>query len=134
MQRNNPRYKLDHSQVEEARRRYEDDGWKILWISVYFNVKNGNIHFHVKSKGWVRKVKVVKRMPEEVAEIYRKRKREKYDREFKGSYADVRNLENCRRNEHCEHSRWVKRCSLCGEIIGSDALEYCPPRSIEKII
>jgi hypothetical protein len=69
MQRNNPRYKLDHSQVEEARRRYEDDGWKILWISVYFNVKNGNIHFHVKSKGWVRKVKVVKRMPEVVAEI-----------------------------------------------------------------
>jgi hypothetical protein len=46
----------------------------------------------------------------------------------------VRNLENCRRNEHCEHSRWVKRCSLCGEIIGSDALEYCPPRSVQKII
>ena len=133
--RDNPRSKkLDDSQIEEARRRYEDDGWKILWISVYFNVKNSNIHFHAKSKGWVRKVKVVRRMPEDVAELYRKRKREKYDREFKGMYEDVRNVENCRRNEHCEHQKWVKRCSLCGEIIGSDAIEYTPAREVQKII
>lgn len=121
---------MDEIQIEDARRRYEDCGWKILWIASFFRVKNGAIHFHVKSRGWVRKIKVMTRMPEEVAERYRERKREKYNREMKGLYEDIRNVDECRRNELCEHTRWVKRCSLCGEIIGSDALEYSPARTV----
>ena len=130
MNSNNPRHKLNEVQVEKAREFYEDQGWKILWIAAFFHVRNGAVHFHVKSRGWVRKIRVLKRMPDEVAEMYRDRKKQKYDEEVKGSYTHIKNLDEFRRNENCGHARRIKRCSLCGEIIGSDSIEYCQAHSI----
>lgn len=64
---------------------------------------------------------MLKYMPREVAEIYRARKKEKYEQKLKGSYDFIKRSAEQHRIDGCGHVRWIKRCSLCGEILGSDA-------------
>lgn len=116
---NNPQHKLSHSQVESARRLFEDDGWRIFWIAIFFNINHRAIYFYVKSYGWVRRAKISKHMPEEIAKIYRERRREK--NRVSLSYKEIRQEAVERQSSECLHQRWIKRCSLCGKIIGSDA-------------
>jgi hypothetical protein len=66
-------------------------------------------------------MKVLRHMPKEIAEIYRLRRKQKYENKFKGSYDYIKRVNEQNRINNCGHIRWVKRCSLCGEILGSDA-------------
>ncbi len=117
---NNPQHKLSESQIEKARRLYEDDGWRVFWISVYFNINHRAIYFYVKSYGWVRRVKVTRYMPNEIAKIYRERKKQK-NLAKAVTYDHVHQMSMEKEASDCIHVRWIKRCSLCGKILGSDA-------------
>lgn len=119
---NNPRHKLTASQVQEAQRLYEDCGWRVNWISVYFHIHRSSVIFHARFNGWVRRIKTAKRIPDEIAEIYRDRKKSKYEQKMKGSYEYIKQSAEQQRIKSCGHVRWVKRCSLCGEILSSDAI------------
>jgi hypothetical protein len=116
---NNPQHKLSEKEVASARRFFEDEGWRIFWIANYFHINHRAIYFYMKSYGWVRKVKILKRMPEEVADVYRERRKEK-NRTRVLTYDEIRQ-ESAERHLECEHGRWIRRCSLCGKILGSDA-------------
>jgi hypothetical protein len=118
---NNPRHKLTPQQVKEAQNLFEAEGWRINWISAFFGIYKTSIIFHVRYNGWVRRMKVLKCMPKEVADIYRQRKKHKYEQRMRGSYDFIKQSTDQRRSENCQHVRWIKRCSLCGEILGSDA-------------
>lgn len=118
---NNPRHKLNPQQVKELQRYFEDEGWRLNWLSVFFRVHRSSIIFHIRFNGWVRRMKVLKHMPKEIAEIYRQRKKDKYENKLRGSYDYIKRSTEQHRMNNCVHIRWVKRCSLCGEILGSDA-------------
>jgi len=117
------RYKLTSEQIKEAQRYFEDEGWRVKWIGVFFDINERSVIFHIRSKGWVRRIKVLKCKPKELMEIYRQKKRERYElrMKMKTSYADLKELAEEKRITSCQHVRWIKRCSLCGEIVGSDA-------------
>lgn len=117
----NPRYKLTPQQIDSARRYFEDQGWRILWLCVYFQVGHKTIRFHARANGWVRRVKVAKYMPKEIAEMRREIKKRKYEERMKGTYDYIKQSAHQHKIDNCQHVRWVKRCSLCGEILGSDA-------------
>lgn len=117
---NNPRHKLNPQQIHEAQRFFEDEGWRINWISAYFGIHKKSVIFHVRYNGWVRRTRVIKHMPREIADIYRQRKKHKYEQRFSGSYEFIKLSADHKEND-CGHARWIKRCSLCGEILGSDA-------------
>lgn len=118
---NNPQHKLEAPQIEKARVFYEDDGWRVFWISVYFSINHRAIYFYIKTYGWVRRVKVAAYMPDEIAKIYSQRKREKNQaKSCRYGHIHQQSLENKKMPE-CEHFRWIKRCSVCGKILGSDA-------------
>jgi hypothetical protein len=121
---NNPRHKLNASQIEEARKRYEDCGWKILWIARFFGIDCRAIRFHAGNNGWVRRAGMAKYMPDEIAEIYRERRKDRYLKKEKGSYEYIQMSAQERKRQSCEHHRWIKRCSICNEIIGSDAADH----------
>jgi hypothetical protein len=118
---NNPRHKLTPSQVKEAQILFEDEGWRINWISAFFGIYKTSIIFHVRYNGWVRRMKVLQHMPKEVADIYRQRKKQKYGQRMRGTYDFIKQSADQYKSENCQHVRWIKRCSLCGEILGSDA-------------
>lgn len=118
---NNPRHKLVPQQVQELQRLFEDEGWRLNWLSVFFKVHRSSIIFHIRFNGWVRRMKVLRHMPKEIAEIYRLRRKQKYENKFRGSYDYIKRVNEQNRINNCGHIRWVKRCSLCGEILGSDA-------------
>jgi hypothetical protein len=118
---NNPRHKLTPSQVKEAQILFEDEGWRINWISAFFGIYKTSIIFHVRYNGWVRRMKVLQHMPKEVADIYRQRKKQKYEQRMRGTYDFIKQSADQHKSENCRHVRWIKRCSLCGEILGSDA-------------
>ncbi len=118
---NNPRHKLNPQQIKEAQHCFEDEGWRINWISVYFGIHKKSVIFHIRYNGWVRRMKVLKHMPQEIADLYRQRKKQKYDQSLKGTYDFIRQIADQHKKENCMHVRWVMRCSLCGEILGSDA-------------
>ncbi len=117
---NNPQHKLSPEQVEDARRLFEDSGWRILWISTFFSINHRAIYFYIKSHGWIRRVRVAKYMPDEIARIYRERKKEK-NRESLCSYSNIKQG-SIERTGECVHGRWIKRCSLCGKILGSEVM------------
>jgi len=121
---NNPRHKLNAAQIEEARKRYEDQGWKILWIARFFSVDPKAVRFHAGHNGWIRRSLMPKQMPEEIAEIYRERRKDQYHKRVGGTYAFIQMQGQERRRDSCEHHRWIKRCSTCNEILGSDATEH----------
>lgn len=123
---NNPRHKLNSLQIENAKRRYEDEGWKLQWISEFYKVHPSSILFHVRFNGWVRRVKSTRCMPDEIAELYREKKKKKYQEKLKGTYDYVRNMQPVK---ECEHLRWIKRCSCCGEILASDSIDHYPEKS-----
>ena len=118
---NNPRHKLTPQQVKEAQNLFEDEGWRINWISAFFGIYKTSIIFHVRYNGWVRRMKVLQHMPKEVADIYRQRKKQKYEQRMRGTYDFIKQSADQRKSDNCRHVRWIKRCSLCGEILGSDA-------------
>ena len=118
---NNPRHKLTPQQVKEAQHCFEDEGWRINWISVRFGIHKKSVLFHIRYNGWVRRMRVLKHMPKEIADIYRQRKKQKYDEKLKGTYDFIKQSADQHKRESCMHVRWVMRCSLCGEILGSDA-------------
>lgn len=118
---NNPRHKLNAAQIEEARKRYEEGGWKILWISRFFKVDPRAIRFHAGNNGWIRRSLMPKFMPDEVAEIYRERRKEKYLSKVRGTYDFIQMQGQERKRQACEHHLWIKRCSICNEILESDA-------------
>lgn len=121
---NNPRHKLNASQIEEARKRYEDCGWKILWIARFFGIDPKAVRFHAGHNGWIRRSLMPKQMPEEIAEIYRERRKERYQDKNKGTYTYIQMQGQARAKDACEHHRWIKRCSHCSAILGSDATEH----------
>ena len=118
---NNPRHKLNPQQLKEAQHCFEDEGWRINWISAYFGIHKKSVIFHVRYNGWVRRIRVLKHMPHEIADIYRQRKKQKYEVRFGGSYEFIKLSAEKNTGDGCGHARWIKRCSLCGEILGSDA-------------
>ncbi len=118
---NNPRHKLTPQQVKEAQNLFEDEGWRINWISAFFGIYKTSIIFHVRYNGWVRRMKVLHHMPKEVADIYRQRKKQKYEQRMRGTYDFIKQSADQHKSDNCRHVRWIKRCSLCGEILGSDA-------------
>jgi len=118
---NNPRHKLNAVQIEDARKRYEESGWKILWISRFFKVDPRAIRFHAGNHGWIRRSLMPKFMPDEVAEIYRERRKEKYLSKVRGTYDFIQMQGQERKRLACEHLLWIKRCSICNEILESDA-------------
>lgn len=120
---NNPRHKLTQEQIKEAQRYFEDEGWRVNWIGAFFGICERTVIFHIRHKGWVRRIKVLKCIPREVTEIYRQRKKEKYElrMKMKTSYSFLKELAEEKKASNCQHVRWIKRCSLCGEILGSDA-------------
>ena len=118
---NNPRHRLTSNQVDEARKLYEDDGWKFKWISMHFHVHHSAIIFHAKFQGWIRRVSICKRMPQEIADQYRKKRMERNRKKMITSYVYIQQMAQQKRIENCTHVRWIRRCSLCGEILGSDA-------------
>lgn len=120
---NNPRHKLNTEQIEEARKRYEDCGWKILWIARFFGVDAKAVRFHAGTNGWIRRSLMLKQMPEEIAVIYRTRRKERYLKRTQGTYEFIQ-MQNLARRPDCEHHRWVKRCSTCNAVLGSDATEH----------
>lgn len=124
---NNPRHKLDGADLQEARVLYEDKGWKPAHIAVYKSVNRSSIFYHINFSGWVRRVPVLKRMPDEVVEFYRQQKKKRSHERLKGTYAYHRFAAEQRESERrmsCEHYRWVKRCSHCGEILESDSMKH----------
>lgn len=121
---NNPRHKLRPDQIKHLQRCFEDEGWRINWLSVYFGIYKNAVLFHIRNNGWVRRIKVVNHMPKEVAETYRARKKERYERKLKGTYEFIKMSNDQQKMESCGHVRWVKRCSLCGQILGSDATDH----------
>ncbi len=121
MSSNNPRYKLTPQQIESAKTFYEDHGWKIFWLCIYFQVNHKSIRFHARTNGWVRRVRIAQYMPKEIAEIRRQIKKQKYDQRMRGTYDYIKQTADQHKINGCQHVRWVKRCSLCGEILGSDA-------------
>lgn len=127
---NNPRHKLNAAQIEEARKRYEDAGWKILWIARLFKVDPRAIRFHAGNNGWIRRALMPRYMPEEIAEIYRERRKEKYLGKVKGSYEFIQMQGQERKRQECGHHLWIKRCSICNEILESDAT--CGKHPINK--
>ncbi len=117
---NNPRHKLNPQQIKEAQHCFESEGWRINWISMYFGIHKKSVIFHIRYNGWVRRTRVMKCMPMAIADIYRQRKKQKYEQKLGGSY-DFIKLSAEYKHTGCEHVRWIKRCSLCGQILGSDA-------------
>jgi hypothetical protein len=118
---NNPRHKLNSSQIADARRRFEEIGWRVEWIAVFYKVDPHAIRFHAGNNGWIRLTPIPKYLPEEIAEIYRERRKERYLRRVKGSYEHIHQVGQERKRLACEHHLWIKRCSICNEILESDS-------------
>lgn len=126
---NNPRHKLDTKGVEDARLLYEEKGWKMAHIAVFLGVNRSSIFYHIQFDGWVRRVPVVRKMPEEVIEVYRQRKKARSEKKLRGSYAYIQHREEeqrIKRQERCEHKLWSIRCACCGKILGSDSIAADP--------
>ena len=121
---NNPRHKLTPQKIQEAQRCFEDEGWRINWISMYFGIHKKSVIFHVRYNGWIRRTRVIKHMPREIADIYRQRKKQKYEQKLGGSYDFIKLSADEHKKDECVHTRWIKRCSICSKIIGSDATEH----------
>lgn len=126
---NNPRHKLDLENLEKARVLYEERGWKMAHIAMFLGVNRSSIFFHIhKFEGWVRRVPVVKKMPEEVADVHRTRKKTKVERS-RGSYAFMQHkaeMDRLKRQSECKHKLFMIRCSCCGKIVGSDSMPADP--------
>lgn len=130
------RYKFSPRQLKNIQRRYESLGWKIMWLALYFRVHRRSILFHIRTKGWVRKVGIPDVMPEKVAAIYRHRSKIRYldsaykdtkikkKKLVKGSYEYIRHIAEQQRLRSCQHIRWIKRCSICGMILESDSINH----------
>jgi hypothetical protein len=129
---NNPRHKLNFTQVEEARRRYEDYGWKTTWISIFLQIHRSSVLFHIRTNGWVRRVQVINRIPDEIVEIYREKKKIRYLDKVKGTYDHIRESSLQKTLKNCQHMRWIKRCSLCGEILESDSIKHDHPMPVSN--
>lgn len=126
---NNPRHKLDSRGVEDARALYEEKGWKMAHIAVFLGVNRSSIFYHIQFDGWVRRVPVVSKMPEEVVEVYRLRKKTRSEVKLKGSYAYAQHREEqarLKRQSQCEHKLFIISCSCCGKIVGSDSIQADP--------
>lgn len=121
---NNPRHKLTPEEVDLAKFSFEEQGWKLAWISTLFKVARSSVLFHARVGGWVRRVSVLKRMPDEVVDAYREKKTNAYNYKFGGSYKYQKLKNEYRVQKACVHSVWVKRCSICGRILGSEATEH----------
>lgn len=121
---NNPRHKLNPEQVDMAKICFEEHGWKISWIATFFKVARSSVLFHARAGSWVRRIAILKRMPDEVVEAYRERKMNAYNYKFGGSYTYQKLKSEYRIRKSCVHPTWVKRCSICGGILGSDATEH----------
>lgn len=129
-------YKLTPQKLKSVQKHYEDYGWKIKWISMFYKIYRSTILYHIRSKGWVRKVKVLEVLPGSVAKIYSQAKKIKYlhttysdtkqtKKKLKeGSYEYIKNLAEQQRLKNCQHVRWIKRCSFCGKILESDAINH----------
>ena len=129
-------YKLSPQKIKSVQKHYEDLGWKANWLARYFGVHHSTIQYQIKSKGWSKRVKTPDMIPEEVAKIYRENRKIKYVDSFyrdtkqskkkmkKGSYEYIRNLAEQQRLKSCLHVRWIKRCSICGKILESDAINH----------
>jgi len=127
-------YKLNAHILKSVQKHYEEYGWKIMWISQFFRVHRSTIHYQIRSKGWIRRVRVETVIPEVIAEIYRRRTKiryvddlyidtkEKKKKLVKGSYEYIRNIAEQQRHKNCQHVRWIKRCSFCGKILESDSI------------
>lgn len=127
-------YKLTGRHLKNVQKHYEDYGWRLLWIAVYFRLHHTTLYYQIRSKGWVRRVKLLNKIPDKVLKIYRRRKRiryvdkvyhdtkEKYKKLEQGSYEYIRNLAEQQRHKNCQHVRWIKRCSFCGKILASDSI------------
>ena len=127
-------YKLTPRQLKNIQKYYEELGWKVEWLSVYFRLHRDSIVFHIRKRGWVRKRKVPELMPEKVAVIYRRKEKvryldttyrdtkEKKKKLVEGSYEYIRNLAEQQRHKNCQHVRWIKRCSFCAKILESDSI------------
>lgn len=126
---NNPRHKLDSRGVDDARVLYEERGWKMAHIATFLGVNRSSIFYHIQFDGWIRRVPVVTRMPEEVVEVYRLRKKTRSEVKLKGSYAYAQYREEqarLKRQSQCEHKLFIIRCSCCGKIVGSDSIQTDP--------
>lgn len=129
-------YKLTPQKLKSVQKHYEDYGWKIKWISIFYQIYRSTILYHIRSKGWVRKVSVLNVLPDDIAKIYSKAKKIRYLRTTyvdtkqtkkklkEGSYEYIKNLAEQQRLKNCQHVRWIKRCSFCGKIIESDAINH----------
>lgn len=129
-------YKLSSQKLRSVREHYEDFGWKITWIAVYFKIHHSAIQYQIRSKGWTRRAKVLQVLPKEVMLAYREIKKQRYinttyndtkEKKIKlkeGSYEYIGNLAEQQRLKNCQHIRWIKRCSFCGKILESDAINH----------
>ena len=136
MSRGKYEYKLTPAQIKKFQSFFEDSGWKITWLSIYFRVHRRSILFHVRKNGWIRRSGLAKVIPKEIAEVYRERARIRYRDAIKsgrkkkektlakGSYEYIRGIAEQQRLRSCQHVRWIKRCSLCGMILESDSINH----------
>lgn len=129
-------YKLTPQKLKSVQKHYENYGWKAKWIARYFQLHHSTIQYQIKSKGWKKRVRTPEIIPEEVAKIYREKRKIKYADSFYrdtkqskkklevGSYEYIKNLAEQQRLKNCQHVRWIKRCSFCGKILESDAINH----------
>lgn len=146
MSHNNPRHKLNTLQVEDARKKYEDFGWRTTWIAMFHRVHRSSILFYVRKEGWIRRIAIIDRIPDDVVEMYRQKKKllyadyderrlDKKEKKAKaqGRYSYFKTVlkkQHSHAIEDCHHVRWIKRCSICGEILASDHLEHGPVKTL----
>jgi hypothetical protein len=107
-----------------------------MWIALLFQVHRRTVQFHIRARGWIRRVDILNVIPEKIAKIYRNRNKIKYlDQAYKdtkqikrklveGSYEYIRHMAEQQRLRNCQHVRWIKRCSICGMILESDAIDH----------
>lgn len=132
----NRRYKFTPQQLKAIQTRYELEGWRLQWLGRYYKVHRSTILFHIRKRGWIRRVPVAEVMPEEIAKSYRMGEKFRYldntyndskkikKKMVEGSYEYIRHMAEQQRLRSCQHVRWIKRCSICGTILESDSINH----------
>lgn len=113
------KWKTNEGDILEIQLLFEWRGWRINHISRKLKLHQSTIMYHIESHGFKRKVPVMEGRPEEIKLTYKVREPVRFYEKLK-----KRQQESVKRD--CQHKFWIKRCSVCGKILGSDATEEHP--------
>lgn len=112
---NKTKWKLSPQEVKELKFLYIHQGWNEQHLSKKYGIKQQSVQYHVKNL--IRIVDVLKEPPEEVRHLYISYTRPRVKVKTYKDYLK----ESDDRKKVCVHSKWITRCSCCGEIINSDS-------------